>query len=143
MTSKKPGTFTSDMQPENKRGRGKYNKLMDALKLRGYTEEQFYGRVIDVAMSEGGANMMREVLTRFCPASKPSSQPVVFDFPEGGTPVQKIDSIISGVASGAIPADIGKLVVDMVKASLDVEEVTELAARLEKLEEHMKNQAAQ
>ena len=57
--------------------------------------------------------------------------------------MQKIDSIISGVSNGSIPADLGKLVVDMVKASLDVEELTELSARLEKIEEHIKNQAAQ
>ena len=80
---------------------------------------------------------------RFCPAPKPSAQAITFDFPADGTPVQKIDSIISGVANGSIPADLGKLVVDMVKASLDVEELTELSARLEKIEEHIKNQAAQ
>ena len=143
MSKEKSGTFSAENQPENRRGRAKYNKLMDALIAKGYSEKQFYERVVDAAMSENGNNMLREVLMRFCPAPKPSAQAITFDFPADGTPVQKIDSIISGVANGSIPADLGKLVVDMVKASLDVEELTELSARLEKIEEHIKNQAAQ
>ena len=73
MTKEKVGTFSAENQPENRRGRAKYNKLMDALIAKGYSEKQFYERVVDAAMGENGNNMLREVLMRFCPAPKPSA----------------------------------------------------------------------
>ena len=50
MTKEKAGTFSAENQPENRRGRAKYNKLMDALIAKGYSEKQFYERVVDAAM---------------------------------------------------------------------------------------------
>lgn len=137
----KPGTFSKESQPVNKRGRTKYNKLLEALQGAGYDEQKFYEHVVNVAIGDGDTVILKEILTRFCPASKPSAQEIHFNFPANGTPVQKIDSVITGVADGEIPADIGKLVVDMIKTSLDVEEITELAQRLEKLEEMISSMA--
>lgn len=137
----RPGVFSKESQPVNKRGRTKYNKLLEALEGAGYSEQQFYEYIVNVAMNDGDTVILKEILTRFCPASKPSAQEINFEFPKDGTPVQKIDSVITGVANGEIPADLGKLVVDMIKTSLDVEEITELAQRLEKLEEMIASMA--
>jgi hypothetical protein len=130
----KKGTFSSENQPANKRGKSRYSKLIDALEAKGYTEKMLYEKIVMSAMNDGDVTMLKEIMTRFCPPSKPSAQEIIFEFPESGTPVEKIDSVIIGVSTGDIPADIGKLVVDMIKTSLDVEETTELAQRLEKLE---------
>ena len=137
----RPGSFSKESQPVNKRGRTKYNKLLEALEGAGFSEQKFYEHIVNVAMNDGDTVILKEVLTRFCPASKPSAQEIHFEFPKDGTPVQKIDSVITGVADGEIPADLGKLVVDMIKTSLDVEEITELAQRLEKLEEMIASMA--
>ena len=128
------GTFSADKQPSKRRGKARYNKLVEALESKGYSEKMLYEKIVEIAMGEGDVALLKEIMTRFCPPSKPSAQDVTFDFPESGTAVQKIDSVIAGVASGDIPADIAKLVVDMIKTSLDVEEVTELAQRLERIE---------
>ncbi|WP_236528046.1 hypothetical protein, partial [Escherichia coli] len=77
--------------------------------------------------------MLREIFLRLNPIPKPVAPPVEFDFPADGTPVQKMDAIIKGVSTGVVPADIGKMMADILKAGLDIEEVTELAARLERL----------
>ena len=149
----KKGTFSSENQPANKRGKSRYSKLIDALISKGYTEQMLYEKIVEAAMIDGDVTMLKEIMTRFCPPSKPSAQEITFEFPESGKwveatavqvlqrngqkagiPVEKIDSVILGVSTGDIPADIGKLVVDMIKTSLDVEETTELAQRLEKLE---------
>ena len=134
MIMAKKGTFSSEYQPANKRGKSRYSKLIDALVAKGYTEQMLYEKIVQAAMIDGDVTMLKEIMTRFCPPSKPSAQEITFEFPESGTPVKKIDSVILGVSNGEIPADIGKLVVDMIKTSLDVEETTELAQRLEKLE---------
>lgn len=55
-------------------------------------------------------------------------------------PVEKIDAVIRGIASGIIPADIGKMFAEVIKTGLDVAEVTELAARLERLEKLLEQQ---
>lgn len=130
----RPGTFSVDMQPIKRRGKARYSKLVDALKAKGYSEQLLYEKIVEIALGEGDVTLLKEIMTRFCPPSKPSAQDITFDFPEAGTAVQKIDSVIAGVAAGDIPADIAKLVVDMIKTSLDVEEVTELAQRLERIE---------
>ena len=51
-----------------------------------------------------------------------------------------MDAIIKGVSTGVVPADIGKMMADILKAGLDIEEVTELAARLERLEKLLEQQ---
>jgi hypothetical protein len=107
--------FTADNQPKNRRGRDKRQLLIDALKRKGYDEETLYDTIVD-------------------PLPKPVSPVFEVDFPEDGTPVQKIDAVIRGIASGIIPADIGKMFAEVIKTGLDIAEVTELAVRLERLE---------
>jgi len=44
------------------------------------------------------------------------------------------------VATGEVPADVGKMMADILKVGLDVQETTELAARLERLEKLLEEQ---
>ncbi|UCS82875.1 coil containing protein [Yersinia phage vB_YenS_P400] len=126
--------FSSDNQPEQRRGRDRRKLIVEALERAGLDEEAFYDKVIEIAVTNADTGMMRELLIRFNPIPKPVAPQIKFSFPDGGTPVEKIDAIIRGVADGEIPTDLGKQITDMIKTGLDVLEVTELAVRLENLE---------
>lgn len=103
-------------------------------------EIEFVTYYIDQAMKEGDAGMLREIFLRLNPIPKPVAPPIEFDFPADGTPVQKMDAIIKGVSTGVVPADIGKMMADIIKSGLDIQEITELAARLERLEKLLEQQ---
>lgn len=126
--------FSSENQPPNKRGKDKRKLLIEALERKGFTEETLYDTIVDMAINQRDTAMMKELIVRFSPLPKPVAPVFEVDFPDDGTPVEKIDAVIRGIASGIIPADIGKMFAEVIKTGLDVAEVTELAARLERLE---------
>lgn len=133
--------FSSDNQPPP-RGKSYRTVLLEALRAANnpMNEIEFVTYYINQAMKDGDAGMLREIFLRLNPIPKPVAPPIEFDFPADGTPVQKMDAIIKGVSTGVVPADIGKMMADILKAGLDIEEVTELAARLERLEKLLEQQ---
>jgi hypothetical protein len=132
--------FSSENQPPNKRGKDKRKLLIEALERKGFTEETLYDTIVDMAINQRDTAMMKELIVRFSPLPKPVAPVFEVDFPDDGTPVEKIDAVIRGIASGIIPADIGKMFAEVIKTGLDVAEVTELAARLERLEKLLEAQ---
>ncbi len=134
--------FSSDNQPPNKRGKDKRKMLVEALERAGHTEETLYDTIVSMAINQRDTAMMKELIVRFSPLPKPVAPVFEVDFPEDGTPVEKIDAVIKGIASGIIPADIGKMFAEVIKTGLDVAEVTELAARLERLEKLLEEKNA-
>lgn len=132
--------FSSENQPPNKRGKDKRKLLVEALERKGYTEETLYDTIVDMAITGRDTAMMKELIVRFSPLPKPVAPVFEVDFPDDGTPVEKIDAVIRGIASGIIPADIGKMFAEVIKTGLDVQEVTELAQRLERLEKLLEQQ---
>lgn len=132
--------FSSENQPPNKRGKDKRKMLVEALERAGHTEETLYDTIVSMAINQRDTAMMKELIVRFSPLPKPVAPVFEVDFPDDGTPVEKIDAVIRGIASGIIPADIGKMFAEVIKTGLDVAEVTELAARLERLEKLLEAQ---
>ena len=133
--------FSSTNQPPP-RGKSYRTVLLEALRAcnNPMGEVEFVTYYIDQAMKEGDAGMLREIFLRLNPIPKPVAPPIEFDFPSDGTPVQKMDAIIKGVSTGVVPADIGKMMADIIKSGLDIQEITELAARLERLEKLLEQQ---
>lgn len=125
--------FSADRQPKNRRGKSKSTLIEEALKRKSLSVDEFYDNLLTQALG-GEVSLMREVLIRLHPTSKQTAPLINFQYPENGTPVEKIDSIIRAVSSGEIPSDIGKQVVDIIKIGIDVQEVTELMERVAKLE---------
>lgn len=126
--------FNSENQPKNRRGKDKRQLLIAALERQGLSEEALYDKIVSMAVIEGDSAMMKELIVRFSPLPKPVAPTFEVDFPDEGTAVEKIDAVIRGIATGVIPADLGKTFAEVVRVGLDVREVTELAARLERLE---------
>ncbi len=132
--------FNSENQPKNRRGKDKRQLLIAALERQGLSEEALYDKIVSMAVIEGDSAMMKELIVRFSPLPKPVAPTFEVDFPDEGTAVEKIDAVIRGIATGIIPADLGKTFAEVVRVGLDVREVTELAARLERLEKILEEQ---
>lgn len=106
-------------------------------------EVQFISYYVNQAMTAEPAQataMLREIFLRINPVPKSVAPLVNFNFPSDGTPVDKVNAIAHGVATGEVPADVGKMMADILKVGLDVQETTELAARLERLEKLLEEQ---
>lgn len=134
--------FSATNQPTTRRDKTRLNRLKDALKRKGHTEEDFYDKIVEIAYEREDVNMLREVLIRFYPIPKSVAPDIKFEYPSEGTPIEKVNAVIQGVADGDIPTDLGKLITDMIKTACDVHESTELAERLEKLESMLAEQQA-
>lgn len=68
------------------------------------------------------------------PALRPEAQPVHFDFDPSASPVQQVESVLAAIAEGDVPVDLGKQLIDAIKALADVRATEELEARLVALE---------
>lgn len=139
MPSKNPATqFSKDRQPARRRGKDVRTKMLDAIKKEtGQNEAAFYQSIAKKAVTNGDVVLMKELLMRVAPISRPVSPDVHFDYPEDGTPVEQVDAIMKAVSLGKVPADVAKTLVDMIRAKLDVLEISELADRLATIEKQL------
>lgn len=134
--------FSKDNQPkaENRSGGQSsfYREIMTELERKfkegeidGY--DSFPKYVANKALTDG-APYMDAILRRIMPASKSTYPDIEFDYDPEWTHVEKANSIMNGIACGLIPPDVGHMLIDSLSKMLGIEEVTELAVRLEKIE---------
>ncbi|WP_283279099.1 hypothetical protein [Burkholderia cenocepacia] len=110
-------------------------KILEAIKEQTKLNEKgFYKAIAQRALVDGDTLMMKELLTRVAPAAKPVAPAVQFEFPEEGTPVQQVDAVLRAVAAGKVSPDVAQQLVNMIRAKLDVLEISELADRLAQVE---------
>lgn len=127
--------FSKDRQPSKRRGKDLRTRILAAIKAETNLNEQaFYKEVAKRAITNNDTVLMKELLLRVVPVARPVSPEVQFDFPEDGSPVAQVDAIMKAVSLGKVPADVAKMLVDMIRAKLDVLEISELADRLAKIE---------
>lgn len=127
--------FDSENQPANRAPRGKSFKTMviDALKHHGMTEEQFINNLVERAIADGGV-YLQEILKRYSPIPKQTHDLVVIEWPANGSPVEKADAVLKAMSEGQMSPDVGAIFIEAISKSLGIEEVTELAKRLETIE---------
>lgn len=132
--TKKSTQFSSENQPQKKGGQWFRTKLLDALKRRSMTEEEFLDKLVALALEEGGV-YFTELIKRYSPIPKQTHDPIhIEDWPKNGTAAEKANIILNHIAEGNLPPDLGALMIESISKSLGIEEVTELAKRLEALE---------
>lgn len=89
--------------------------------------------VIDAAL-EGDMQAASLVLARIAPTLRSQAQPVAFEFDATAPIARQVEMVLDGIASGAVPADIGKQIIDAVGALSAIRATEELEARLAALE---------
>ena len=134
--------FTSNNQPkpENRSG-GQSNfykavidelhKQFDEGKVEGF--KNFESWLVHKALFDGGP-YMEAILRKVMPASKATYPSIEFEYDPSWSHVKKADSIMTAMAQGEIPPDVGHMLIDGLQKMLGIEEVTELAKRLEAIE---------
>ena len=135
--------FTKDNQPapENRSGGPSSikRKIIAALGRAELTEDQFLDLLVDKALNDGGI-FLQELLKRYSPIPKQTHEPIIIEnWPKTGTPSQKADAVLQSMSEGVIPPDLGALFIESISKSLGIEEVTELAKRLEAIEKLLEN----
>ena len=142
--AKSSTSFDSENQPVDRppRGQSFKTKLIESLKRKGMTEENFIDLLVDKAITDGGI-YLQEILKRYNPVSKQSHESIIIeDWPKGGTPAEKANKVLDCITDGSIPPDVGSILIEAISKSLGIEEVTELAKRLEAIEKLLDAQKA-
>lgn len=133
--------FTTENQPESKGTNGGWfkKKIIEGLKRRAMSEDDFIDSLIESAIGEkGGGVFLVELLKRYAPPHKQTLEPVSFEFPESGTPLEKASSVYLAMSKGLISPDVGLVFIEAISKMLTIEETTDLAERLSRLEEAIK-----
>ena len=137
MGDKTRTSFCKDNQPSKRRGKAQRTLLLEALKENNTTESDFYAAMVKRSMDAGdpaSAQLMKEVLSRLYPQAKSTMPLVEFDFPSNATAVKKVDALEKAVSTGAIPGDLAKIMIDIIKAGMEISEITDLKDRIIALE---------
>lgn len=146
--------FSSENQPNQdvKRGRSFKNKLLDVIRDKALLDvpkgadsevaetaylEHLAIRAFD-SEDPQSATLLKEVLSKSYPGLKATMPTIEFDLPENSTPIQKANAILDAVSTSVIPPDVGALLIQAAKYTIDIEMGTELKERIEKLEEALK-----
>jgi len=130
-------SFTAENQPERKGGQWFKTKLIDSLKRQGMTEDGFIDLLVQRAIADGGV-FLQELLKRYNPVPKQSHESIIIEgWPKDGTPAEKANKVLDCITDGTIPPDVGSILIEAISKSLGIEEVTELAKRLEAIEKQL------
>lgn len=134
--AKSSTSFDSSNQPAERAGRGQSfkTKLIESLKRKGITEEGFIDMLVDRAIADGGV-YLQELLKRYNPVPKQTHEAITIEgWPKNGTPAEKANKVLDCITDGTIPPDVGSILIEAISKSLGIEEITELARRLEAIE---------
>lgn len=137
--------FSKDNQPapENRKARGKGQRtlFLEAIKKVTHGDEQaFYEEIVKRAINPedpASATMLKEIFNRIYPSSKPTYPIVEFEFPKDASAIERVAALEAAIADGKIPADVAKVVVDIIKSSIEIEKITELMDRIANIEKMM------
>lgn len=90
---------------------------------------------LKAAALAGDTQALRILLDRVLPVRKATTEPVELpELAEAGTLPEKVEAVLSAIAAGQLPPDVGALLVNAIGTAARVEEVAELRERLEALE---------
>lgn len=83
---------------------------------------------------EGDTNAASIVLSRVLPSLKAQAEKVQFEFDSSAPVSGQVAQVLDAIAAGAVAPDVGRLVIESVKALADVRAVEELEQRIVLLE---------
>ena len=134
--AKSSTSFDKESQPKERKPRGKSErtKILEAMKRKSKTEDEFYDELITRAFNPDDNFTFKEVLARMSPIPKAVSPVYKFDLPKDAKPHEKADYVLTAIADGDLPSDIGNICIQAIKAMIDIEEYTDLKERIIKLE---------
>lgn len=94
--------------------------------------------IVDMLLAkamEGCTNSASLILSRIMPSIKAQAQLVAFDFDHTAPVSAQVEQVISAIADGTVPADIGRQIIDAIGTLSAIRANEELEARITALEE--------
>lgn len=96
------------------------------------------GRAFDVN-DAASPQILKEFLSKMYPGLKSTLEKVEFSFPANGSPSEKSLAVIEAISTGVLPADVGQVVIGIIKDAVVIEESTDLKARIDALEKALES----
>ena len=141
-------SFSSDNQPENRRGLSIKTLILNAIKNntllelpananRTAIEEAFIAHIAERALNPDDSNsgMLLKLLSEKSWSNiKPTSELVTFDFDIDLKPLEQAHQVMGAVANGHINIELAKDFVTIINTTIKIQEATELEERLSILE---------
>ena len=84
---------------------------------------------------EGDTNAASIVLSKVMPSIKAQAEKVCFEFDANAPISEQVAQVLDAIAAGAVAPDVGRLIIESIKALSDVRATEELEARIAALEE--------
>ena len=112
-------------------------KVLAALDSVGVSEEQFLSTIINAVSEDAKAGNLTaavNILGKLYPAPKAVLDPVNVGFEMGDTVIDKARKVSDAVVSGAISADHGAQIMNVLSSQVGIEAAYDMEARLANLE---------
>jgi hypothetical protein len=146
--AKSSTTFNEESQPSRRRGRSNRTIILEMMKEQSMldldessTKEQcekaFFKEVATSAFDPEDSNRgmcLTLLANKGWSNVKPSNEMVEFDFDINAEPHMQAAQVMKAASEGCIAPDIASSFISSIKAMVDIEEYTDLKARIEKLE---------
>jgi hypothetical protein len=120
------------------RGKSERNKILDAMKRCGKTEDGFYELLVAKGHDEEDSFTFKELLIRLSPIPKSVNPLYEFPFNEKGSHHEQSLQIVKAIANGKIPSDVGHSIIATISTMLNIQEKTDFEERLKAIEDASK-----
>jgi hypothetical protein len=153
--AKSKTTFTKDAPSKKPRGKSFKNKLLDTIAAqsllnvkKGATKEEIEqaylshaaGRAFDPD-DAASPTLLKTLLDKSYAGIKSTMPTFNFEFDADSEPMEQANQIIKAASDGMIPPDIAVIFIQCIKSCSDIEEFTELKARIEALEKALSGES--
>jgi hypothetical protein len=130
--------FSKDYQPKG-RGKSERNKILDAMKRIGQTEDGFYDLLVERASNPEDTFTYKELLSRMSPIPKAVAPCVNFEFNDKGSLSEQSAQVLSAIAKGELAPDLGGAIINSISSMVKIKEVTDIEERLQKMEKEVES----
>lgn len=123
--------FSSENQPKKRRGPCKKNLMLNAIRAKYGSEEQYAEKVIEIGIEEKNCTLITHALEQIQPKHKSTLPPVNFTFNPDDSPVKQALHIFQACSKGDIPPDTAKTLVDTLGVICGINEHTDMKDEFE------------
>lgn len=131
------------------RGKSKRTLILDAIRKQSLlglksdaskddAEEAFFAHMAERAVNKednSSAMLIKVLADKGWASTKPTMEPVEFEFDSEGSAAAQASQIVEAIAKGQLSPDVGNMLINSIANLMKIVEITELEERLKALEE--------
>lgn len=128
-------SWVPGMKSPNPSGRPKGSTPQTILMQRMLADADGIVAAVVARALEGDTGAASLIISRVLPSIKAQAEKVQFEFDASAPISEQVAKVLDAIAAGAVAPDVGRLIIESVKALADVKATEELEARIAALEE--------